>query len=149
MLLAAQGSFAYNLLFLLHLLAIIMAFAPAFIWPVVNARLQRSGHPLGSEIGGVIRDTWGKLYGPALALAGLFGIGLISVGDGIEFNDTWITIALLLWFLMLAVVFGLMPWNERRAAEGHAGAQQRSAAFTGILHLLLVLMLIDMIWKPT
>ena len=56
--------------------------------------------------------------------------------------------AFLLWFLMLAVVFGLMPWNERKNAEGDEAADRRSAAFNGILHLLLLLMVIDMIWKP-
>jgi uncharacterized membrane protein len=148
--LANTTSFGYRLFFLLHILSILVAFAPAFVWPVVNARLRRQGATPGAEIGKIIRDSWARIHGPALVLAGLFGILMVVVDDkdNWEFSQTWVSMAFLLWFLMLAVVFGLMPWNERKAAEGDAGADRRSAAFNGILHLLLLLMVIDMIWKP-
>ncbi|MEJ7583726.1 MAG: hypothetical protein WKF43_06450 [Acidimicrobiales bacterium] len=150
MLIADVDDFGYRLFFLLHIVAILVAFAPAFVWPVVQARARRSGNPLGPEMGVVIRDGWNKIYGPALVAAGVFGLGLIGLGgDGnFEFSQTWVSIAFLLWFLMLAVVFGLLPWNERKAAEGDTEATQRTSMFTGILHVLLLLILIDMIWKP-
>ena len=149
MILAATDSFGYRLFFLLHILAILVAFAPAFVWPVVNARLRTHGATPGAEIGKIIRDSWARINGPALVLAGLFGILMVVLSDEIwEFSQTWVSMAFLLWFLMIAVVFGLMPWNERKNAEGDEAADRRSAAFNGVLHLLLLLMVIDMIWKP-
>ena len=147
--LATTDSFGYRLFFLLHILAILVAFAPAFVWPVVNARLRNQGATPGAEIGKIIRDSWARIHGPALVLAGLFGILMVvSSDEAWKFSQTWVSMAFLLWFLMLAVVFGLMPWNERKNAEGDAAADRRSAAFNGVLHLLLLLMVIDMIWKP-
>lgn len=150
MVLASIDSFGYRFFFLLHMLAIIAAFAPAFVWPVVTARLRNQDKNAGATLGKVIRDSWNQIHGPALAAAGLFGILMIVLSDEAwEFSDPWVSVAFVLWFAMLAVVFGLLPWNERRAAEGNAGAERRSAAFNGILHVLLLLMVIDMIWKPT
>ena len=149
MILAATDSFGYRLFFLLHILAILVAFAPAFVWPVVNARLRTQGATPGTEIGKIIRDSWARIHGPALVLAGLFGILMVVMSDEVwEFSQTWVSMAFLLWFLMIAVVFGLMPWNERKNAEGDEAADRRSAAFNGVLHLLLLLIVIDMIWKP-
>jgi uncharacterized membrane protein len=147
--LAATDSFGYRFFFLLHILAILVAFAPAFVWPIVNARLRRNGATPGAEIGAIIRDSWARIHGPAVVLAGLFGILMIVLSDDVwKFSQTWVSMAFLLWFLMLFIVFGLMPWNERKNAEGDEAADRRSAAFNGILHLLLLLMVIDMIWKP-
>jgi uncharacterized membrane protein len=144
-----KDSFGYRFFFLLHIVAILVAFAPAFIWPVVNARLRAQGGTPGADIGKIIRDSWTRIHGPALVLAGLFGILMVVLSDdAFEFSQAWISVAFLLWFLMIAVVFGLMPWNERRNAEGDDAADRRSAAFNGVLHLLLLLMVIDMIWKP-
>jgi uncharacterized membrane protein len=148
--LATTNSFGYRLFFLLHIFSILVAFAPAFVWPVVNARLRGEGATPGAQIGKIISRSWSRIHGPALVLAGLFGILMIVIDDKDtwKFDQTWVSMAFLLWFLMLGVVFGLMPWNERKAAEGDTAADRRSAAFTGILHLLLLLQIIDMIWKP-
>ena len=145
-----KDSFGYRLLFLLHILSILVAFAPAFVWPIVNARLRAQGGAApGPDIGRIIRDSWTRIHGPAVVLAGLFGMLLVVASDkAYKFSQTWVSMAFLLWFLMLGVVFGLMPWNERKAAEGDDAADRRSAAFNGILHLLLLLMVIDMIWQP-
>ncbi|MBV9953367.1 MAG: hypothetical protein JO291_15545 [Acidimicrobiia bacterium] len=149
MVLANTSSFGYRLFFLLHILSILVAFAPAFVWPIVNARLRTQGATPGAEIGKIIRDSWTRIHGPALVLAGLFGIFMVILSSKAwKFSQTWVSMAFLLWFLMLGVVFGLMPWNERKAAEGDVAADRRSAAFTGILHLLLLLMVVNMIWKP-
>ena len=101
----------------------------------------RQGATPGAEIGKIIRDSWARIHGPALVLAGLFGILMVVVErqGHWEFSQTWVSMAFLLWFLMLAVVFGLMPWNERKNAEGDEAADRRSAMFNGILHLLLLL----------
>ena len=123
----AVGTFTFNALFLLHMLAVIVAFAPQ-----------------------LARAAPRPVHAVALVLAGLFGLGLIFEQD-YEFSEPWISIAFLLWFLMLGVVFGfLVPLGRRRSTESTESAvsDERAQMLTGMLHVLLLLMLIDMIWKP-
>jgi uncharacterized membrane protein len=139
----------YNFVKLLHILAAIVAFAPGFVWPMLTSGLRRAGKSLGPEANQVASDFTLKVQGPAAVLAGIFGIGLIGLSDSIiEFSDTWISISFVLWFILLGVVFGLLVPTYRKLAGGDVAAEQRAAMFHGMLHLVLVLMLIVMIWKP-
>ena len=56
--------------------------------------------------------------------------------------------ALALWLIMIGILFGLLLPAERALEAGDATAEKRVSMFGGILHLLLLLMLIVMIWKP-
>jgi len=146
---ANVGSGLYNVFLLLHILAAIVAFAPGFVWPMLTSGLRRAGKSLGPEANQVASDFTLKVQGPAAVLAGVFGIGLIGLSDSAwEFSQTWISIAFVLWFILLGVVFGLLLPTYRKVAGGDTAAEQRAAMFHGMLHLILVLMLIVMIWKP-
>lgn len=145
------NGFGYRLLFLLHILAIVVAFAPGFVQPVMAARLRRKGK--SGELGGAMSSQFAEssklVHGPALVLAGLFGIGLVGMSDKLwKFSQTWVSIALVLWFIMIGVFFGLLIPAERKAGRNESGAEERISMFMGMLHILLLLMLIDMIWKP-
>ncbi len=160
MLLASADSFGYRLFFLLHILAVVAAFAPAFVWPVLNRHARLTAEtpvegktgPVGSEaLTGVMNPL---VHGSAIVLAGLFGFALIGMSDKapspdhFAFSQTWISMGLVLWFIMIAIFFvGLVP-AQRALREGKVAAEQRLAMFYGSLHLLLLLQLIDMIWKP-
>lgn len=147
--LAAVDSFPYRVLLLLHILSVIVAFAPGFVNPVLSSRYRRDGEPLPSRVASKVAESTLAIHGPALALAGVFGLGLIGLSSSIyDFSQMWISIAFLLWFIMLGVIFGLLLPAQKKVAAGDAPAEARVAAFNGMLHLLLVLMLIDMIWKP-
>ncbi len=148
---ASVDSFSYKLLFLLHILSIVVAFSPAFVNPVLNARLKSQQSSLGQfpKIAGVLARNTQQIYGPALVLAGLFGIGLIgSSSSAYEFSQAWVSIAFVLWIALVAVVFAFIGPAERKVAEGDASAEKLASMFGGIAHLLFILMLIDMIWKP-
>lgn len=174
MVIAAVGSTLstlYKFVFLLHILAVIIAFAPAFVWPLIGrARaLGDTGAPGAatselpnpsppSEVNSplVSRVLNPLVHGGALVLAGLFGLALIGIAgsDVFKFSQSWVSIALLLWFLMLAVLFvGLYP-TERRLSDPTVERErrvvlvQRLSMFYGMLHLLLLLQLIDMFFKP-
>lgn len=144
-----MDTFAYKLLLLLHILAVIVAFAPAFVWPVVTVKLVKEGKDPGSAIGALAAGNNARIHGPALVLVGLFGFGLVGVSDQVwEFSQAWVSIAVVLWFAMLGVLFGLLVPAEKRAATGDVGAGKRVGMFNGIISLLLLVMLVDMIWKP-
>ncbi|MCU1352511.1 MAG: hypothetical protein JWM05_1720 [Acidimicrobiales bacterium] len=142
-------TFGYKLMYLLHILAVIVAFAPAFVWPVVSGQLKKQGKPVGPAIGALAAGNTTKIHGPALILVGVFGMGLVGMSEKTwEFSQTWVSLALLIWFVMNGVLWGLMLPAEKQAAAGDEAADKKVAMFGGILHLLLLLMLVDMIWKP-
>jgi hypothetical protein len=168
---AAFHDTPYKIVFLLHIFAVIVAFAPAFIWPLIGRHraLGDTGAPGAATSGlatpeapaGVTSPLVSRVLNPlvhggALVLAGLFGIALIGMAgnDLFKFSQSWISIAFLLWFLMLAVLFaGLYP-AERRLSDPDLSHDrrialvQRLSMLYGMLHLLLLLQLIDMIFKP-
>lgn len=150
MLLAATlSTFGYRVFFLLHILAVIVAFAPAFVSPFLSARYQSEDAHIPSDLATKLARNSVQVHGPALVLTGLFGFGLIGLSDNVfKFSQSWISIAMVLWFIMLAVLFGLLIPAEKKVGNGDVAAESKVSAFGGMLHLLLLLMLIDMIWKP-
>lgn len=144
-----MNSFGYKVMLLLHILSVIVAFAPNFVWPFVAVRLKKEQAPVGATIGKLAAGNTVKIHGPALVVAGVIGCGLVGMSERVyTFADAWISAALLVWFLMLGVVFGMMAPAEKRAAAGDAGADKIVSMSGGILHLLLTVMLVIMIWKP-
>ncbi|HSL59845.1 MAG TPA: hypothetical protein VK866_18495 [Acidimicrobiales bacterium] len=140
----------YRVVYLLHILTIVVAFAP--LW--VTMRLGRTVAELDADsrrrIGRSTVDAVTQLHFPALILSGLFGVVLILLSDDLyDFAQAWISIAFTLWFVMLGVwFFLLLPAERALAAEATPDGRKKVAMFGGIMHLLFVLMLVDMIWKP-
>jgi len=149
MVLAVVGSFGYKLFFLLHIFAVVVAFAPGFVNPILSARYKKEGTSIPGELGEKLYKDSQQIHGPALVLVAFFGLGMVGMSDKVyEFSQTWVSIALLLWFLMVGVVFGLLLPAEKKAAAGDEVAESRVAMFGGMMHVLFLLMLVDMIWKP-
>jgi uncharacterized membrane protein len=154
-----NDTFLQKALFLLHILSALVAFAPAFVWPIVNVQSRKAGAKVPGTIAALAARNTMTIHGPAVVLTGLFGI-LLVVGSAespvsgekfYEFSQMWISLAFLVWFGLLGVVFGGIFPAEKAIAEGGAGAEaaeKKMAMFTGIAHTLLLVMLILMIWKP-
>lgn len=149
MLFAAYRDTGYNVVLFIHILAVIVAFAPAFVWPFVSVKLKKQGKPVGPAIGDLAAGNTAKVHGPALVIAGIFGFGLVGMSDKfIKFSEPWVSVAMLLWFIMLGVVFGMMLPAEKKAAAGDQSADKIVSMAGGIMHLLLVVVLYLMIFKP-
>lgn len=143
------GSLGYNIVLLLHTLSVIVAFGPAFVVPVINVRARKLGQGAPEVLASLVKGNTLKIYGPATLSAGIWGCGLVGMSDKvITFGQTWITIALLLWILTMALQFGLLAPAESKAAAGDADAAKLQSMFTGIQHILLLGLLIVMIWQP-
>jgi uncharacterized membrane protein len=149
MLFAAFMSTGYKITLLLHILSVIVAFAPAFVWPVASAKLKKEGKPVGPTIGALAAGNTVKIHGPALVLVGFFGLGLVGMSDPVfGFDQSWVMAAIVVWFLMLGIIFGLMLPAEKKAAGGDESADKIVAMAGGFMHLLLLVMLYLMIFKP-
>lgn len=139
----------YKLLLLLHILSVIVAFGPAFAVPVMNVRARKLGSDSTAALAALVKGNTLKIYGPATVLAGIFGCGLVGMSEKVwKFDQAWVSVALLLWILVVALQFGLLAPAEKRAAAGDEGAERLQSMFVGIQHLLLVGLLFVMIWKP-
>ena len=150
MLAVIRYEFPYQVVYLLHIVTIIVAFSAAFVHPRLGALGSRLPGDSARPLHQTIVDGSVKIHFPALVLAGLFGAVLVVLSDGIyDFAQLWISLAFLVWFAMLAVLFFLLIPAERALAAG-AGDEPRkkTAMYGGVLHLLLLVMLVLMVWKP-
>lgn len=125
----------FRIFFLLHMLSVIVAFAPAVIAVLPGGRDGALG---------VIDRAGRQVYAPALILAGFFGIMLIvtSPNDTFEFSDTFVSLAFVVWIAMNGVFHGLVLAGQKQNDEKKVTNGQ------AIMTVLLIVMLYLMIWKP-
>jgi uncharacterized membrane protein len=126
----------YQLLGLLHILSVIAAFGPLFIYP----SMLRAG--AATDVA-----RWHlRLSLPALVLVWVFGMGMVGTSDDlIKMSDGWIVASLLLWVTLV-----LVSWFLVRPSLTDTGERARSmlSAALGITHLGLVVLLWLMVFKP-
>lgn len=127
-------STGFKIFLFLHILTVIVAFAPSVLMVLPGGRdgtvalLERAGR---------------QVYAPALLLAGLFGIMcIVTSDDAFEFSDTWISLAFVVWIAMNGVFHALVLAGQRQRDERKVTNGQ------AILTVLLLVMLYLMIWHP-
>jgi hypothetical protein len=127
-------STGFKIFLFLHILTVIVAFAPTVIAVLPGARDGALG----------MIDRAGRLvYSPALILAGFFGIMLIVTSDeAFEFSDTFVSLAFVVWIAMNGVFHALVLVGQRQNDEKKVDNGQ------AIMTVLLLVMLYLMIWKP-
>ncbi len=92
---------------------------------------------------GVLERAGRIVYAPALILAGLFGILLVVTSDDdFKFDQTWISLAFVVWIAMNGVFHALVLAGQRQGDE--------AKVFNGqaIMTVLLLIMLYLMVWQP-
>jgi hypothetical protein len=129
-------STGYQLFGLLHIVSVIAAFGPLFVYP----SFVRAG--AGADVA-----KWHlRLSLPALVLAWVFGMGMVGMSDkAIEMSEGWIVASLLIWVGLVVV-----SWFLIRPSLTDAGERARSmlSAGIGITHLGLIVLLWLMVFKP-
>lgn len=129
-------STGYEILGLLHILAAIVAFGPLFVYP----GLHRAGELT------TIAKLHMRMTFPALVLVWVLGMGLVGMSDKtFEVSQTWIVLATIAWALTLAVSWFLI---RPAVTDDSPKARSQLAMGTGISHVLLVVALYLMIFKP-
>ncbi len=150
--LAEMGfSTGYEIVLLVHILAVIVGFAPLWLTPLL-VRLTANGDTAaadGLEVS-ILRFSL-----PGIGLAGLLGFALAGMSkvDGAteplyKMSQTWISIAAVLWIVLLAVLFFVARPAIKAFRNGDVAARGRIMMATGIGHLILVVTLYLMIFKP-
>ena len=65
-----------------------------------------------------------------------------------KMSQAWLSIAIILWLVQLAVLFFVARPAFKALAAGDAAARGRVMASTGVTHVILLVMLYLMIFKP-
>jgi hypothetical protein len=153
---------------------VIVGFGSTFVWPFLAAKARGLGDPQVSYYTSQMAFQGGKvLTTPFIYGAGVTGLILLLFGatsdlEYWKFSDTWISIAFLLYFAGLGISLFLHGPNlkamlglQEQMASGAAPAAgpppqlaelqergKKAGMYGGILHLIFVLILLDMVFKP-
>ncbi|MDA3033041.1 MAG: hypothetical protein O3B90_12080 [Actinomycetota bacterium] len=124
-----------KLLYFVHVLSIVAAFGPLFLYP----RLQRAGET------SAMAALHMKLVFPALILLWVVGMGMAGVNKFALAEMWWITITITLWVGTVAVSWFLI---RPAISDTSDNAKKKMSMGIGITHLTLVASLVLMIFKP-
>ena len=124
-----------KLLYLVHVLSIVAAFGPLFLYP----RMQRAGET------SAMAALHMKLVFPALILLWVVGMGMAGVNKFALAEMWWITITIALWIGSVAVSWFLI---RPAISDTSDDAKKKISMGIGITHLILVISLVLMIFKP-
>ena len=147
------GTTSYDALVFLHVVFVVVAFAPMVAMPLVR-RAAGDDDTLRRMTGPLSLYTQ-TISGGALVLAGFVGMGIEALSDlpatGIkvhEIRDPWIFWGSILWSAMVVVVFGLVGPGERAIARGGPVGDWRVRVGGPLVTLMFLGTLALMIFKP-
>jgi uncharacterized membrane protein len=144
MILATTGSTGYKIVLILHIIFVVVAFGGLFMAPMLS-RVEGATTPVATGMAKYVQ----VIALPALVLAGLLGFGLIGMSDKeFAFDQAWVGPAILLWLLEIALLaVGILP-AQKKVAAGDASAAKMLPMLTGVSHLILVVTVYLMVFKP-
>ncbi len=142
---AAVGSTGYNIMLFVHIIAVIVAFAPLWLTPVL-LRLTAAGDKAAADS---LDVSILRFSLPGLAVAGIIGCGLVGMSEkAFTFGKPWVSTAVILWIILMAVLAVVARPAIKAFRDGDASARGRVMMSTGIGHLILLVMVYLMIFKP-
>lgn len=150
MLLAAYRGDAYRAVLLIHVLSVVITFAPVVFAPLFEKFMRNEGGDAAVQMGARFSHFYtSRVAMGSLVVALLTGIGMIVMSDeAIEFSDSWISVSFLVWFALAGVISAVIGKGERLLAEGDMSGSKLARTGGGIATVLLVIMLYLMIFKP-
>jgi Zn-dependent protease with chaperone function len=165
------GSFAYQVVYLIHLACVVVGFGSSFVYPVLAVKARKLPMREAFAVNHTALEVSPFLTSYPIYGAGAAGLVLIVLSDELyTFSQTWISAAFALYILALLVALFLHSPNlkamdalQAKLVDGPelpAGSPpppevaeieergQKAAMYGGILHLFWLALMIDMIWKP-
>jgi hypothetical protein len=126
----------YQIVGVLHVLAVIAAFGPLLAYP----SLRRAGDVPG------LAKLHMRISLPALLLVWVLGMALVGMSkDNFDMSQTWIVLSLIGWVVLMVVSWFLIRPAITDTSED---ATKRFSAGIGITHLLMIVILFLMVFKP-
>ncbi len=150
MLFAAYRGDAYNVVLLLHILAVVITFAPAVFAPLFEKFLRAEGGDAAVTMGAKFSYFYtSKVSMAGLVVALLTGVAMIVMSDEVlEFSDTWVSIAFVVWFVLAGVISAVVGKGERLLSEGDMSGGALARKGGAVATVLLVVMIYLMIFQP-
>lgn len=138
----------HNVLLWLHIGFAIFAIGPLTIATMTTPRYIRAREE------GVVRflHRTTRLYGWISVVVFLAGAAMAGTGRG--FDETWLSVSMLLFVIGLIMILGIVEPDQRKAVRMLQGDGQaavgtsRIAAVSGVVSLLWIAILVLMIWQP-
>lgn len=148
MILAAYRDTGYNVMLFLHIVAVLVAMAPAVVHPILfEFEKRRDDGDLVALSGRISAAS--KIYAIAVVVAGIIGIGMISMSDDlIGWGDTWVWLSLLVWIALNGVLHGAMLPAEKALAGGDTTAMKKIDTVGPILGVIVLVLIYLMTVKP-
>ena len=148
----------------LHVLSAFAVVAGMIVFWVLIAAVRRTATPEGTLRVGPLASVADAAIGIGMGGAIILGIWLAFSVGGYDIWDPWIVAAIVLWTITTALgqrvsaayAAGVNKARELRAV-GRAGPNaellalnrtRKGVLFQGLVSLLVLLIVIDMIWKP-
>lgn len=129
-------STGYRIVAMLHILSAVVAFGPIFLYP----SLHRAGQTA------TIAKLHMRMSLPALVLLWVLGMGLAGMSeDAYKVSQTWLVLSIINWVVLVVVSWFLIRPSLTDASDE---ARSKLAMGSGITHLLLVVGLYLMVFKP-
>jgi hypothetical protein len=166
----AFDDFGYRFLFLLHIVFVIVGFGTSFAYPALASRARKLPPVEGHAISHATLEMSKPFTTYPIWAAGLSGIILVGASEQWKFSQAWVSIALVLfigavlfaWFVHvpnlkkmdalqeeLLALDGPPPAGGRPPQVEELETRGKRAGMNGgLLHLVFLLLVIDMIWKP-
>jgi uncharacterized membrane protein len=144
MVLATTEAAGYKIILIVHIVLVVVGFGGLFVAPMLG-RAEGATRPVAAAMVNYLQ----RIAVPALAVAGILGFAMIGMSDkAFKFEQRWVGIAILLWIVELAVLWFGVAATEKKVAAGDEAAASRLPMFTGISHLLLLVLVYLMVFKP-
>ncbi len=126
----------YRIVAMLHILSAVVAFGPVFLYPA----LHRAGQT----------ETIAKLHMrmslPALVLLWVLGMALTGMSkDTYKVSQTWLVLSIINWVILVVVSWFLI---RPSLGDGSEAARSKLAAGIGVTHLIAVVVIYLMVFKP-
>lgn len=147
MILAAIGDTPYNIVLFLHVLSIIVGFAPIFVHPILAKQME--GEAGQSALLRFMAGNAMRIYSSGVIVAGLLGFALAGMSDKVySMSDPWLAAAFIVWVGILGAMHALIIPGEKALASGDRSAESKVNLGSGAVTVLMLVMLYLMIFKP-
>jgi uncharacterized membrane protein len=140
----------YNVVLALHIISVVLAFAPAIAHPLTAARVKQASGETGLvEAAKVMVTNTRTVYFPALIAIGPLGVLMVLLSDDVwEFDQAWVMASLVVWIVICGIVSAMIIPGERAVAAGDVSAEKKVNLGGQAATIAFIVIIWLMIWKP-